>query len=231
MKTIVNYGGGVNSTAILALMCKGELDYDNPLILFSDTGAEKPQTYEYIEYIKPKLKEYGFEITTVKSKEGSLYDYCKDKIILPMRRLRWCTDRWKAKPLEQFEGKKVIGIDYGEKHRASRWKDGKADFPLIDLKLDREGCKEIIKGMGWKVPVKSGCWFCPYAKIQEFKELKQDNPKIFYELCDMEKETLNRLDNAKMKGWYKTIPLNQAVNKKFPEVDEDQRGMCLYCHE
>ncbi len=42
--TVINIGGGVNSTAILALIKLGKLSYENPRAMFADTGAEKPET-------------------------------------------------------------------------------------------------------------------------------------------------------------------------------------------
>ena len=233
VKTYINYGGGVNSTAILSLMCKKKLIYENPIITLADTGAERPETYEYLPYIQEKLKKYGFKIRIVKSKEGTLTDYCKNKFILPMRRLRGCTDRWKRKPLEQNvkEGDlTIIGIDYGERKRTWKW-DGRPDviFPLIDLKMDRKMCIDEIKSIGWKVPIKSGCWFCPFAKMAEFKELKLSNPDLFNELCEMEKVTLQKFSKT-IKGWYdQKRPLNKAVEHKYPETHKDQSGLCIYC--
>lgn len=230
----INYGGGVNSTAILAMLCAGKFpDYEEPLIAFADTGAERPKTYEYLQYIKPIVQEYGYEIRIVQSSEGSLLDYCKEKAILPMRHLRWCTDRWKRKPLDDLrDGREyniVIGIDAGEAHRANRWlNDPFARFPLIQKRMDRVDCIDTIKDMGWHVPVKSGCWFCPYEHMDAFKELKQDYPELFDSLCEMEQKTLVRLKDMRQKGWYDAKrPLKKAVEKRYPELCEGQ--MCLYC--
>lgn len=236
MDICINYGGGVDSTAILAMLCNGELNYGKPLIAFADTGAERPKTYEYLEYIKPIITEYGFEITTVKSKEGSLLDYClrPGAEILPMRCLRWCTDRWKRKPLDDYrKGKEyniAIGIDSGEAHRANRWlHDEHALFPLIYANMDRAACHDKITDMGWKVPVKSGCWFCPYEKMDSFKDLKKEYPDKFKQLCDMEQTVLKRLDKIKQRGWYDDKrPLKEAVEYRYPETCEGQ--MCLYCY-
>ena len=84
MKGFINYGGGVNSTAIVALLCMNRIGYKKQFITFADTGGEQPETISYVEYLNKKLKEFDMEIITVKSKEGSLYDYCVNKKILPM---------------------------------------------------------------------------------------------------------------------------------------------------
>ena len=228
MKTYINFGGGVNSTAIIALIKMKKLNYDNCEAIFADTGAERSDTYDYIEYIKTVSP---IPIITVKSKEGSLKDYCKEKKILPMRLLRWCSQRWKHKPLEDYkeEGSKtIIGIDFGEAKRAARWRAKNVEFPLIDMQIDRGKCIEIIKEVGWRVPRKSGCFFCPFAKTSEFAELKSLNPELFKEVCEMEEEAIGRLKDFKAKGWFnEKYPLNELIKRKHPETEEGQ--MCLFC--
>ena len=237
MKTFISIGGGVNSTAILALIKEGRLKFENPIAVFADTGAEKLETYNYLEYIQ----EYSpLKINIIKGKEGSLWEYCKQKEILPMMHLRWCSDRWKQKPLTEFRNKHledgedfitVIGIDYRERDRIKRWKgDIHAKFPLIDLQMDRKDCIATIKQVGWKVPVKSGCFICPYSKTTEFAQLKINHPELFNELCELEKKILKKLDKFKAKGWYNPkFPLSTLIERKHPETNKGQ--MCLYCRD
>lgn len=235
MKTFINLGIGVNSTAILALMESGRLSYENPVAMFADTGAEKPETYEYLDYLSGVL---GFKIHIAKSSEGSLWDYCERKAILPMRRLRWCSDRWKKIPLNKMrksmlgEGEKhkvVIGIDYGEQGRVRRWnKLPNYEFPLIDLRMDREGCVKAIKEIGWKVPPKSGCYFCPYARVAEWEEMKRKNPELFAKVCRLEKRVLERLGRLKSKGWYNSkCPLGEWMRKRHPEETLQGASNCF----
>jgi hypothetical protein len=235
METFISIGAGVNSTAILALIKLGKLRYENPIAVFADTGAEKPETYEYLQYLQTVSP---IPIQTTTGKEGSLWEYCKERKILPMRHLRWCSDRWKQKPLENFrkanlndgeDFKTVIGIDYGEQNRIRKWKgDVHAIFPLIELQMDRRDCIATIKQVGWKVPAKSGCFFCPNMKPKEFGELKIKYPDLFNELCKLEKDTIARLEKYKAKGWYnEKYPLPELINYKCPATVEGQ--MCLYC--
>jgi len=51
---LVCYGGGINSTALLVECWKRGVIVD--LILFADTGGEKPHTYKYIEIFNDWLK-------------------------------------------------------------------------------------------------------------------------------------------------------------------------------
>jgi hypothetical protein len=55
---VVAYGLGVNSTAMLVEFAKRGIVPD--LILFADTGGEKPETYRYMPVISSYLKEVKF---------------------------------------------------------------------------------------------------------------------------------------------------------------------------
>jgi len=239
MKTFINIGLGVNSTAILALVKLGRLQFENPYFIFADVGAEKPETYEYLDYLKKVSPVKIYVVKATNEKEGNLYDYCKKKKILPQRFMRWCTHRWKRSPLENFrknhlkkdeEFRIVIGIAYDEKERALRWMNDKySSFPLIDLEMDRKDCIKVIQEVGWKVPVKSGCWFCPFAPLDEFANLKKNNPKLYSELCKMEKICLENW-SKRIKGWFNDkYPLDELLKRKRSWTTEGQQ--CLYCFD
>src|SRR3954466_1366435 len=55
---VVAYGLGVNSTAMLVEFARRGIRPD--LILFADTGGEKPETYRYMPVIQQYLKEVEF---------------------------------------------------------------------------------------------------------------------------------------------------------------------------
>jgi len=55
---VVAYGLGVNSTAMLVEFVKRGIKPD--MILFADTGGEKPETYRYMPVIQKYLKEVKF---------------------------------------------------------------------------------------------------------------------------------------------------------------------------
>ncbi|MBF0488456.1 MAG: phosphoadenosine phosphosulfate reductase family protein [Nitrospirae bacterium] len=195
---IVSYGGGVNSTAMtIFLINKSEVP---DLIVFCDTGAELPATLEYVNYFSTWLKDNaGIEITTIRKDGEGLYDYCFRKRLVPMRQYRWCTSDWKIKPfdryLKQFEGDKIvyIGYDAGEDGRVTsalsnykKYKRPTQVFPLHEADIDREGCINIIKVEGLRLPLKSGCFICPFTKKSAFREMKRNNPSLFQKALDLE---------------------------------------------
>jgi hypothetical protein len=60
---IVSYGAGVDSTAMLVALHKHGIRPD--LIMFADTGAEKPETYAYLPIMDAWLAKVGFPAITV----------------------------------------------------------------------------------------------------------------------------------------------------------------------
>lgn len=229
----LNFGCGVNSVSIVALMVAGKVkpvDY----IVFADTGAEKQETYEYLEYFKTVCP---YPIEVVQSKEGSLLDYCRKKVCLPSIYPRWCTDRWKKKPLEKFRRSKcdeeqevfLIGIAQDESKRAQAWRNQtNVEFPLLELHYSRQDCIDEIVKAGWKVPIKSGCFFCPFSNVSEFAQLRTKHPEQFKEICDLEKQYLERLTENRIRGWFNpNLPLTAFVDRKVPQSCIGQK--CLYC--
>lgn len=55
---VVSYGVGVDSTAMLVAMYRRGIRPD--VILFADTSAEKPETYDYLKIIRKWLAKVGF---------------------------------------------------------------------------------------------------------------------------------------------------------------------------
>jgi 3'-phosphoadenosine 5'-phosphosulfate sulfotransferase (PAPS reductase)/FAD synthetase len=55
---VVAYGLGVDSTAMLVEFANRGIRPD--MILFADTGGEKPETYQYLDVIKPFLAKVEF---------------------------------------------------------------------------------------------------------------------------------------------------------------------------
>lgn len=63
MPLVVSYGVGLDSTAMLVAMHQRGIRPD--LILFADTGGEKPETYAYLPVIQAWLAMVGFPPVTV----------------------------------------------------------------------------------------------------------------------------------------------------------------------
>jgi len=182
MKQYLSFGGGVNSVALFLYLVDQREDFE---ALFVDHGTDWPETYEYLEMFQGWLKEKGVPLITVLTpKLGNLYDYCLNHATTPSMRFRWCTDKFKLRPIYSYVTRpcfQLIGIDASEAKRAklSVHKGVENRFPLIEAGINRTGCKKIIEAKGLPVPRKSGCYICPYQGTGEWKELRRSHPELF----------------------------------------------------
>lgn len=211
-KYILSYGGGVNSTALLFYLLEKKMPLDE--VIFADTGTEMPETYAYLPLIKKYCKRMKIKFTTVKGRVGvgrkntkyfsNLRDYCFHATVIPSRKFRFCTEKFKIIPINKHlkkYGCKIvtyIGFDFGEIHRKRPSMIDWIEYahPFIDAKINRQGCERIIKEMGFPVPVKSGCWFCPFQKLSEWKELRRKHEDLFADAMMLEERVRAVRDDA-----------------------------------
>jgi hypothetical protein len=105
---VVAYGLGVNSTAMLVEFAKREIRPD--LILFADTGGEKPETYQYLPVIQQYLKEVNFPpVVTVRYEPKTapyrtLEGQCLHTGTLPSLAYggKSCSIKWKRQPQDAY---------------------------------------------------------------------------------------------------------------------------------
>lgn len=201
----INFGGGVNSTALI-LICH-DLGIRPDWIVFSDTGSERPETYENVEIVKVWCEEVGFPFAVTKwiRKDGSFESVHANALrskYLPSKAYGYsgCTFKWKIQPLQKW--RKIngftpsgiaIGYDAGESRRlknarkrmcddAERDPDEVVWYPLAAWGVDREACERRIIQQGWK-PSKSACFCCPSAKPEEWDALAAEYPALF-SICE-----------------------------------------------
>ena len=214
---ILSLGAGVNSTAILALKALGQVDFQE--VVFANTGGELPETYQFIEKkIKPFCVNQKINYVEIKREGDTLYDYYFKHQIIPTRMYRHCTDKFKIQPLKKYalsrcQGEDVtfiIGFAKGEENRAKNFcLKTNVEFPLIDLGIDREECKYLCQKVFGKVPNKSGCHFCPYTKVRNWKWLNRNHPDLFQKDIALERNCSRYPDLTLHQG----APLEQVISK------------------
>lgn len=159
-------------------------------MVFANTGAEYPETYQYIDYYLGT----GRKVTVLKPVvDGctNIVDWCYKLGHGPFRMYRSCTDKFKIRPMEKHYEKPCtvyIGFAYDEKHRAKIYEKGKITYryPLIEEKITRQRCIKIIKDSGLKVPPKSGCWLCPFQPKSSWWRLARNNPALFWRAVEID---------------------------------------------
>lgn len=197
----VNYGGGVNSTALLVAAERAGLRPD--WVLFADTGSERPETYANVERVSRWCEKVGFPFATVKwiRRDGtfeSIHENCLRTRYLPSKAygLAGCTYKWKIQPMQRwrkehgFDGGIVsIGYDAGESRRIEKAKalacadeDRGANeemwYPLVAWRMDRAACVALVREAGF-APVKSSCFLCPNMKPAEWVDLSSEHPALY----------------------------------------------------
>ncbi len=216
--TIVSYGAGVDSTAVLVGMWRRGERPDH--ILFANVGSEKPETYHFLfGVLGPWLAEIGFPQVTIVQKVvktfvntpySTLAGNCVSNSTLPSLAMggKGCSQKWKAEPLDAFvnelpevkeaiaRGEKiirVIGYDAGPKDaRRGQYETQDPNmewsFPLRVWGWDRERCVREIAAAGLPVPMKSACWFCPGNKPSEIKWLMENHPELARGIVEIERK-------------------------------------------
>lgn len=250
---IVSYGGGTNSTAMMIECVKRSVKVD--LILFADTGGERPNTYNYIGIFNEWLVSNGMpEITIVQAVNAQ-----GDKITLEENMLRLkslpsvaygfktCSQRFKIAPQDKFmnnwapaqaewaAGRKItklIGYDAGESHRTKKdYSDNKYDFdyPLVRWGMGRQECIDSILNAGLCLPGKSSCYFCPNSRKTEIRHLAEVYPELAKRAVEMERNA----DLTHISGLGRTFAWGDllATSDMFPDGYHYTPEMSCDCYD
>jgi len=131
--TVLNYSGGTQSSALLWMLIRGDIERPNNLhILNADPGMEHRETYEYTEMMREEAGRAGIDFRTVPG--PNLYDDLlnregKTRIDNPAYftqnddgkegRLRQkCTAYYKVAPMDR-EVRRILSKNHGIGHRVT----------------------------------------------------------------------------------------------------------------
>ena len=211
----IAFGAGPPSLALAILNAWGEITPRAEFAVFADTGGEKVKTYELLPQYEAWLAEYDIELVTAYSRDGPLADYVRDKSLpIPFNGLRGqgkrqCTDKWKIHTCRlevqrRFgKGRPMIaqlGLTYDEVHRMKdpAVKRDRNRWPLIEKRLRRDMCVEIIRTAGLPVPPESACYFCPLQNDHRWRRVAAESPQDFARAVDLDEFIRER--NVQAKG-------------------------------
>jgi hypothetical protein len=79
----------------------------------------------------------------------------------------------------------LIGISHDERQRVrvSRTPWVTNSYPLVELMVSVEGCRDLLRRVGLPVPRKSACYFCPYHGDGYWLDLRDRDPAQFERAC------------------------------------------------
>lgn len=239
----LSYGGGVQSTAMLVLAAQGEIDYS--LALFANVGndSENPTTMTYLEdHAKPYAARHGIELVELSriKRDGSTetvmsrIQHSNRSIGIPVRMSngapgnRNCTQDFKIRVIAKELKRRgatagepatvALGISLDELQRmrtSSGIPHETLAYPLVDLRLTRQDCMNIIERAGLPVPPKSSCWFCPFHSRAAWRDMARNDGATFAKSVELERFiNERRLALGKDKVWLSSAlrPLDEAFS-------------------
>ena len=200
---VLGISGGKDSAA-LAIYIKDRYPeiHEKVEYFFTDTGAELPEVYEFLDKLEAYL---GKEIVRLNS-DKDFNDWLKDhNEYLPSPQQRWCTRMMKIKPFESFVGDdpviSYIGIRADENREGyiSQKDTIKAVFPYIEDGLVRDDIFQILENsVGipeyYKWRSRSGCYFCFFQQQKEWLGLKRNHPELFEKARQFELRERKKFD-------------------------------------
>jgi PP-loop superfamily ATP-utilizing enzyme len=204
--TYLSFGGGVQSTALLAMSNLGLKSCPRATIaIFADTQCEPQWVYENLAFM-----ESWSSIPITRVTIGNLGEHFRARLDGTRRRAasipawtigvngrpaplwRQCTQEYKVVPIikrvrellgyrpRQSVKERVacmLGISleeiYRMKRSRARWTTN--TYPLIEARMRRSDCVELLRELGIPVPLRSACVFCPYHSDEYWHDLQQNH--------------------------------------------------------
>ena len=197
VRHICGISGGKDSSALAVYLRDKVRDLE---FFFCDTGAELPETYEYLTRLEIIL---GRPITRLNTRRGFDHWFEVFRGTLPSPQMRWCTKNMKIKPIEAWIGDdpaiSYVAIRVDESNRkgyVSTKPNIRTRFPFVEDRVDREGVMRILADAGIGVPAyyewrtRSGCYFCFYQRKAEWIGLADRHPDLFDRAVAIERKVL-----------------------------------------
>lgn len=191
---ILALSGGKDSAALAVYMREAypeiELEY-----VFTDSGCELPETYEFLDRIRALI---NIDITVLKPKKDFDYWVKYFNGVLPSPSNRWCTRLLKLDPYEEYVGEdqvySYIALRADEKRAGYKPTNGTIIpcYPLVEGGLVLADVENILSSSGLGFPgyyswrKRSGCYFCFFQTDIEWCGLKEFHPGLFERACQYE---------------------------------------------
>lgn len=208
---VLSLGGGTQSCALALMSAAGELDKLDHVI-FADTQGELPETYAYLDYLRPLVEAagIGWHVVTAGSLEQALLaDTPTSHNPTPPVHVRnpdgskgrigqyRCSYDYKRRQVERkvkqlcggrgawkrTEVEQWIGFSLDETGRMRDHKWMRNRWPLIELRMRRDDTIRWFAANGHPAPPRSACWFCPNSGNARWQQLRAEHGDLFERAC------------------------------------------------
>lgn len=212
-KYIASWSGGKDSTFMVDQLLRNGDPLD--LIIFSNTGFEFEEMYEYIRRVKEYWEiRYNAKIVLLNSGEAGRDIWSKWAEGAFTRGqhkgsprgfpfsigMSWCTRELKIKPFENYiknlYGKdqkiyRYVGIAHDEPKRITD--EENLLYPIYDWKITEKEVEEILIEREFHNPLynhfaRTGCYLCPKQNLKSLFKLWKFYPKEWQEMKDLEQK-------------------------------------------
>lgn len=194
---ICGISGGKDSSALAVYLKEKVPDLE---YFFCDTGAELPETYEYLTRLEVIL---GKPIERLNNSRGFDHWFEVFRGALPSPQMRWCTKNMKIKPIEDWIGDddaiSYVAIRADEANRkghVSSKPNIQTRFPFVEDGVAHDDVLRILDDAGIGLPeyyewrTRSGCYFCFYQRKAEWVGLAERHPELFERAVAIEQKVL-----------------------------------------
>ena len=194
---MLSFGAGVNTVALMIMLVRDRAPLDG--VVFADTGGETPDTYKSVEDAKTYLAAQQIPFTVVQARPSGtdLYGTAERRRVIPSVQWRWCTRDFKVNPIHRYyrglgsHVNQYVGIAFDELHRMRGSREPYVTnlYPLINNRLTRQDCMDLIVEAGLRVPEKSGCYFCPFNSTERWLGILLRHPDLFEKAIELEENS------------------------------------------
>lgn len=231
------FGGGVDSTTLVAIdenpqtaarwlgITEDALRavFPRPDIwIFSDTGAEHDATYEHVAAVQRLL---GDRLVQVRRDGENIYEWNTRLGTVPLMpgASHICSLKFKGEVMQRYVEARwprvsvhwLIGIEADEEKRAKRFQKPRGNihdysYPLMGLGLTRARCEALLEHLGWALPVKSSCVYCPFKTEEELRWMFHHDRNAWDRALNVE-DTFRETSPKRHQAWLDAgQPLNKA---------------------
>lgn len=160
-------------------------------------------------------------------------DYKIRPILKAVRKLAKVKRGQKTIAVTQLIG---ISLDEVSRMKPSREPWCEHEWPLVDRRMTRQHCLEWMAAKGYPKPPRSACVFCPFHNSDEWRRLKNEDPKEFARAVKFEKDVqATKAQTANMRSTpylhRSAVPLDEVdfSVKEDPQLnffENECEGMC-----
>lgn len=216
--------------------------------MFDRKNGISGENPEHIRFIRqtaiPQFEKWGYRVVVLRARRDYLsffhrviehpseyLDHKGKKFGFPVTRRCGIKRDMKVRPIEKYcrsfngQVKQYMGICADEKSRLTSMHQKEGAISLLKkYNIAQDMTAKICASYGllspaYKLSKRGGCWFCPYAKLEEQREIKKMHPEAWETFVSLEEE--ENLANRRYNIYGKTLhEIDMELKAEKEERDE-----------